>query len=149
MVLAASFMGGTVSIISSRTVRDFSHRAVNPPTKYKQKQCIISGIPHRETLPCRVRYTAYDNLFIFYQKIYRTVRDFYRAVRKKWSKTIEIALAPGFQWPSSLANFAHFSQPMISSSRFQLVSEQENNGGEKFASICFMVLGMSMCIKPI
>jgi hypothetical protein len=60
MVLAASFIGGNVSLTSSRTVRDFSHRAVeishcavNPPTKYKQ--CIISGILHGKTLPCRVR----------------------------------------------------------------------------------------------
>jgi hypothetical protein len=57
MVLAASFIGGNVSLTSSCTVRDFSHRAVeishpvvNPPTK-----CIISGIPHGETLPCGVR----------------------------------------------------------------------------------------------
>jgi hypothetical protein len=53
MVLAASFIGGNVSLTSSRTVRDFSHRtvkishrAVNPPTKYKQ--FVIGGIPHRE-----------------------------------------------------------------------------------------------------
>jgi hypothetical protein len=53
MALAASFIGGNVSMTSYRAVRDFSHRTVkishctvNPPTKYKQ--CIISGIPHGE-----------------------------------------------------------------------------------------------------
>jgi hypothetical protein len=56
MVLAASFIGGNVSLTSSRMVRDFSqraveisHRAVNPPTKYKQ--VVIGGIPHGEN--CR------------------------------------------------------------------------------------------------
>jgi hypothetical protein len=39
--------------------------------KHKQKSAILS-----------VRYTAYDKLFIFCWRIYRTVRDFYRAVRK-------------------------------------------------------------------
>jgi hypothetical protein len=67
MVLAASFIGGNVSMTSSRTVRDFSHRAVeishravNPPTKYKQ--CIISGAKNKQksSILC-VRYTAYNN----------------------------------------------------------------------------------------
>jgi hypothetical protein len=44
MVLAASFTGGNMSLTSSRMVRDFSHRAVNPPSKYKQ--VVIGGIPH-------------------------------------------------------------------------------------------------------
>jgi hypothetical protein len=29
-----------------------------------------------------VRYTSYDNLFIFCWRIYRTMRDFYRTVKK-------------------------------------------------------------------
>jgi hypothetical protein len=53
MASAASFIGGDLSMTSSRAMRDFSHRTVkishrtvNPPSKYKQ--FVIGGIPHGE-----------------------------------------------------------------------------------------------------
>ena len=80
--MAALFIGGNVSMTSSRTVRDFFSpcgKNLSPCgkfndiyAKHKQKSAILA-----------VRDTAYDKLFILCWRIYRTVRDFYRTVRKK------------------------------------------------------------------
>jgi hypothetical protein len=72
---------------SYRAVRDFFSphgKNLSPygkfndiDAKHKQKSAILS-----------VRDTAYDNLFIFCWRIYRAVRDFYRAVRKISHRTV-------------------------------------------------------------